>query len=129
MKTVYQVQALPADGVTITLEGKLLRVLFDFEKVEAKEGDDIHMPTADDLYYCESIDVNGRGYGDIISAIVNDRYPTDQKDAIMANYELVKDDLCPEGKKAEYIAEYQALQNWRTRAKEIAKIITSKLES
>ena len=129
MKTVYQVQALPSDGVAITLEGTLLRVLFDFEKIEAQEGDDIHMPTADDLYYCESIDVNGRGYGDIISAIVNDRYPTDQKDAIMANYELVKDDLCPEEKKAEYIAEYQALQNWRTRAKEIAKIITSKLES
>ena len=129
MKTVYQVQALPADGVAITLEGKLLRVLFDFEKVEFPEGDDTHMPTADDLYYCESIDVDGRGYGDIISAIVNDRYPTDQKDAIMANYELVKDDLCPEEKKAEYIAEYQALQNWRARAKEIAKIITSKLES
>ena len=129
MKTVYQVQALPSDGVAITLEGTLLRVLFDFEKVEAQEGDDIHMPKADDLYYCESIDVNGRGYGDIISAIVNDRYPTDEKDAIMANYELVKDDLCPEEKKAEYIAEYQALQNWRTRAKEIAKIIISKLES
>ena len=129
MKTVYQVQALPSDGVAITLEGKLLRVLFDFEKVESKEGDDIHMPTADDLYYCESIDVNGRGYGDIISAIVNDRYPTDEKDAIMANYELVKDNLCPEEKKAEYIAEYQDLQSWRTRAKEIAKIIISKLES
>ena len=129
MKTVYQVQALPSDGVAITLEGTLLRVLFDFEKVEAQEGDDIHMPKADDLYYCESIDVNGRGYGDIISAIVNDRYPTDEKDAIMANYELVKDDLCPEEKKSEYIAEYQALQNWRTRAKEIAKIIISKLES
>ena len=129
MKTVYQVQALPADGVAITLEGTLLRVLFDFEKVEAQEGDDMHMPKADDLYYCESIDVNGRGYGDIISAIVNDRYPTDEKDAIMANYELVKDDLCPEEKKSEYIAEYQALQNWRTRAKEIAKIIISKLES
>ena len=129
MKTVYQVQALPSDGVAITLEGTLLRVLFDFEKVEAQEGDDMHMPKADDLYYCESIDVNGRGYGDIISAIVNDRYPTDEKDAIMANYELVKDNLCPEEKKAEYIAEYQALQSWRTRAKEIAKIITSKLES
>lgn len=129
MKTVYQVQALPADGVAITLEGTLLRVLFDFEKVEFPEGDDNHMPKADDLYYCESIDVNGRGYGDIISAIVNDRYPTDEKDAIMANYELVKDNLCPEEKKAEYIAEYQALQSWRTRAKEIAKIITSKLES
>ena len=129
MKTVYQIQALPADGVAITLEGKLLRVLFDFEKVEAQEGDDIHMPKADDLYHCESIDVDGRGYGDIISAIVNDRYPTDQKDAIMANYELVKDDLCPEEKKTEYIAEYQALQNWRARAKDIAKIINSKLES
>ena len=129
MKTIYQVQALPADGVTVTLEGKLLRVLFDFEKVEFLEGDDNHKPKADDLYYCESIDVHGRGYGDIISAIVNDRYPTDQKDAIMANYELVKDDHCPEEKKAEYISEYQALQDWRAHAKEIAKVITSKLES
>ena len=129
MKTIYQVQALPADGVTVTLEGKLLRVLFDFEQVEFPEGDDNHIPKADDLYYCDSIDVHGRGYGDIISAIVNDRYPTDQKDAIMANYELVKDDHCPEEKKAEYISEYQALQDWRARAKEIAKIITSKLDS
>ena len=129
MKTIYQVQALPADGVTVTLEGKLLRVLFDFEKVEFPEGDDNHIPKADDLYYCESIDVHGHGYGDIISAIVNDRYPTDQKDAIMANYELVKDDHCPEEKKEEYISEYQALQDWRAHAKEIAKVITSKLES
>ena len=129
MKTVYQVQALPADGVTVTLEGKLLRVLFDFEKVEFPERENNHMQKADNLYYCESIDVHGHGYGDIISAIVNDRYPTDQKDAIMANYELVKDDHCPEEKKDEYISEYQALQDWRAHAKEIAKVITSKLES
>ena len=129
MKTIYQVQALPADGVTVTLEGKLLRVLFDFEQVEFPEGDDNHIPKADDLYYCESIDVHGRGYGDIISAIVNDRYPTDQKDAIMANYEDAKDESSPisEEKREEYIYEYITYQVFRKHAKEIAKIAVEQI--
>ena len=125
MRTVYQIDSLPANGIRVTSEGKLLRLLFDFEKVEVS-GEDA--PKADDLYYCESIDVNGQSYGDIISAIVNDRYPTNEKDAIMANYELVKDGTSPEDKSAEYIQEYKDLQAWRTHAKEIAHIVISELE-
>lgn len=125
MRTVYQIDSLPANGIRVTSEGKLLRLLFDFEKVEVSRED---APKADDLYYCESIDVNGKSYGDIISAIVNDRYPTNEKDAIMANYELVKDGTCPEDKSAEYIQEYKDLQAWRTHAKEIAHIVISELE-
>lgn len=124
MRTVYQMNSLPEEGVQITLEGKLMRLLFDFEKVEASDED---RPVADDLYYCESIDVEGRSYGEIISAIVNDRYPTDQKDAVMANYQLVNDGSCPEDKASEYLQEYQDLQEWRAKAKEIAKIVVAKL--
>ena len=88
MRTVYQIDSLPANGIR----------------------------------------VNGKSYGDIISAIVNDRYPTNEKDAIMANYELVKDGTSPEDKSAEYIQEYKDLQAWRTHAKEIAHIVISELE-
>lgn len=124
MRTVYQIASLPESGVRITLEGKLVRLLFDFEKVETVDED---QPVADDLYYCESIDVPGRGYGDIVSAIVNDRYPLDEKDAIMANYQLVRDGDCPSEKIEEYTAEYQALQQWRNRAKEVAKIVIANI--
>ena len=127
MKANYQMIELPQSGVRTTIEGNLLRILFDFKKVEVKTDDETEAPN--DIYDCESVDVNGRTYGEIVSAIINDRYNTDSVQAIMANYELVKDDHCPEEKKAEYISEYQALQDWRARAKEIAKIITSKLES
>ena len=104
MRTIYQIKALPERGVIITIEGTLIRLLFDFEKVTVT-GDD--KPSSDDLYYCESIDVEGQTYGHIIGAIVNDRYPTNEKDAIMANYELVKDGSCSEEKSSEYLQEYQ----------------------
>lgn len=126
MRTVYQIDSVPACGVRITIEGKLLRLLFDFEKVEIS-GEDA--PKADDLYYCEGVDVEGSGYGDIISAIVNDKYPVNEKDAIMANYELVKDGACSEEKSAEYLQEYKDLQAWRAHAKEIAHTVISELEN
>ncbi len=119
-------KSLPESGVKTKKEGNLLRLLFDFEKVEAPANqDDDQRPVADDLYYCESIDVHGSGYGDIISAIVRDRYSEDEKDAIMANYQLAIDDECSEIKAEEYRQEYTALQNWRSRAKEIARIVTA----
>ncbi len=118
-------QSLPENGVKTKKEGNLLRLLFDFEKVEAPaDQDDNHRPVADDLYYCESIDVHGSEYGDIISAIVKDRYSDDDKDAIMANYQLALDGQCSEAKAEEYRKEYTALQEWRSHAKEIAKIVT-----
>ena len=61
-------------------------------------------------------------YGDVVNAIIVDRYPADARDAVMANYEDAKDedsDLTAD-KRAEYIAEYKALQAWRRRAKEVA---------
>lgn len=102
-----------------------MRLFFDYAIVEtAGRG----MPSHEDeemppQYVCENIDVpGGFSYSDIVNAIVTDRYPSDRKDAILLNYEMTKDStLEPEAaKKQEYIDEYQALQAWRKRAKEVA---------
>lgn len=127
MRTTYQLDNIPENGVKITLEGPLVRILFDFDKVSQtnEEG-----PHADDLYYCESVDVNGRGYGNIVSAIVNDRYSSDDNQALIANYDLAKDQssAISDEKRQEYIQEYIAYQSWRVHAKEIAKIVTLQID-
>jgi hypothetical protein len=115
---------LPQSGVQVTIEGVLLRLLFDFTQAEPVEGDD-----RTDIYNCESVDVKGRGYGDIVSAIVNDRYSADQVQAIMANYAEASDSestITPE-KREEYLEEYEAYQGWRKHAKEIAATVVSSL--
>lgn len=120
MKANYQMSELPQTGVQVKVEGALLRLLFDFSKPESKEGEE-----ENDLYNCESVDVHGRNYGDIVSAIMNDRYNPDSVQAVMANYADAQDsssDLTPE-KRAEYVAEYDAYQAYRRHAKEIAHIV------
>ena len=129
MKTTYNMPVLPASGVKVTLEGTLTRLLFDFEKDHpyVPEG----MPDPENEYRCESVDCIGRTRDDIISAIVNDRYPLDKYQAVESNHNLATDessDLTPE-KRAEYISEYDAFQAWRKHAKEIAAIAVSLIES
>lgn len=125
MKACYQIDVLPQSGVKATIEGMLLRLLFDFVPAEPVVEEGMEAPT--DLYYCESVDVNGRSKGEIVSAIVNSKYSPDAYQAILANYELAKDSKSgiSAAKKAEYLAEYQAFQEWRTHAKEIATIVLS----
>ena len=110
MKASYQMTQLPESGVQVTIEGALLRLLFDFSQAEPREGEE-----STDIYNCESVDVKGRGYGDIVSAIVNDRYSSDEVSDITAE------------KRAEYLEEYEAYQNWRKHAKEIAAEVISNL--
>lgn len=124
MKASYQMTELPQSGVQVTIEGVLLRLLFDFSQAEPREGEE-----TTDIYNCESVDVKGRGYGDIVSAIVNDRYSSDEVQAVMANYAEAIDaesDITAE-KRAEYLEEYEAYQSWRKHAKEIAAEVISNL--
>lgn len=125
MKAQYTIDVLPQSGVKVKLEGMLLRLLFDFTPAEPVQEEGEEAP--ENLYNCESVDVNGRSKGEIISAIINDRYTPDAYQAILANYELAKDSRSgiSSEKKAEYLAEYQAFQTWRTHAKEIAAIVVS----
>lgn len=127
MKANYQIIELPQSGVQTTIEGNLLRILFDFKKAEVKTDDETEAPN--DIYDCESVDVNGRTYGEIVSAIINDRYNNDSVQAIMANYEDAKDESSPisDDKRDEYIYEYNLYQNFRKHAKEVAKIAVEQI--
>lgn len=127
MKANYQIIELPQSGVQTTIEGNLLRILFDFKKAEVKTDDEMEAPN--DIYDCESVDVNGRTYGEIVSAIINDRYNNDSVQAIMANYEDAKDESSPisDDKRDEYIYEYNLYQNFRKHAKEVAKIAVEQI--
>lgn len=126
MKALHQLDTVPQSGVRVTIEGALVRLLFDIEPFTPSVAEDGH-ESPSDLYECESVDVHGRTKGDIIGAIVNDRYSPDDYQAILANYELAKDSKSgiSAAKKAEYLAEYAAFQEWRTHAKEIAAIVVS----
>lgn len=120
MKANLTVSTLPDSGILVVKEGNLLRLFFDFVAVTPTQ----EMP-ANNMYDCEGIDVRGSGYSDIVSGIVNDRYPRDKWDAIMANYQDALDgqsDLT-EAKRAEYVQEYANFQAWRKRAKEIANTV------
>lgn len=128
MKATVQLSAIPTpqNGVSIILEGLRTRLFFDFTDAPAREDEEVNT----DLKDCESIDLVGRSYGEIVSAIINDRYPADKTQAIMANYENAKDsasDLAEE-KRAEYLQEYADYQDWRAHAKDIAKTVSNIIE-
>lgn len=115
--------ALP-EGVQVTIESNLIRLFFGFEKITID-----YDSGKREQVVCESIDVNSRTYEGIVSAIIVDHYPSDKKDAIMANYEEAKDEtseLTAE-KRAEYLKEYADFQAWRKHAKDIATEVLTKL--
>jgi len=126
MKTLMHIAEIPESGVYVILEGHLVRLFFDFTDPLVPEGETYPQ----DLKACESIDVEGNAYGEIVSAIVNDHYSPDAYQAILANYELAKDSKSgiPAAKKQEYLAEYQAFQDWRSHAKEVAHIAVAFIE-
>lgn len=127
MKAQKHIASIPESGVLVVLEGSLTRIYFDFTDPQPREEE----PFAVDIKECENIDVHGRSRDDIVSAIINDRYNNNSYQAISANYELAKDpdsQITPE-KRAEYLEEHAAFQNWRTHAKEIASIAISIIES
>ena len=57
-------------------------------------------------------------YGAIISAIISLCFSNDEVTAISLNY--LNREVASEAKQVEYVAEYQALQEWRSMAKEVA---------
>lgn len=127
MKTLMHIADIPESGVYVIIEGHLVRLFFDFSEPQVPEGEESY---PEDLKACESIDVAGNSYGEMVSAIINDHYSPDSYQAILANYELAKDKnsgITPE-KKAEYLAEYAAFQDWRSHAKEVAHIAVNQIQ-
>ena len=128
MKANYQMPSLPQNGVQVTLEGPLVRLLFDFTPATPVLEDGEEAP--DDLFDCESVDTTDRSYGGIVSAIINDRYSHDRVQAILANYQNAID---PEStidvdKRAEYLQEYHDFQDYREHAKTVARLAVAKIE-
>lgn len=60
-------------------------------------------------------------YEHIIAAIVDAKYSNDDVTAITLNYLLAVHNEVDENKQEEYIREYKTLQEWRQKAKGIAK--------
>jgi len=130
MKIQCTLVEIPKDNVVVTVDGDYLKVAYDFARIE-QSGDDsseaMHMPVENSCMG-DYIELYGgeRSYDAIVSAIIEDKYPSDKMDAIRLNFELaqngavatieVSDEKCDE-----YLAEYKAMQEWRIHAKEIAR--------
>lgn len=124
---------VPENGIICHEEGAILRVYFDIKPHQPVESENqpesLQEGEHADLYVCENVDVEGRTYSDIVSAIVNDRYTADDVQALQANYIEAKDpesDLEDE-KRAEYLTEYSNFQSLRKRAKEVATIVVEQI--
>lgn len=118
MRCYFDYNGATPDGVRVVREGSTVRVFFDYTTVTRKdaEGNDVTSLA------CENVDAEGSGYGDIVNAVVRDRYPSDRYEAVMANHQDAEDAESPltDEKRAEYRAEYEAFRAWRRRAKEVA---------
>lgn len=60
-------------------------------------------------------------YPQLLSAIIKRKYNADKAEAITANFLSVQAGEIPEEKAAEYVSEYIEYQDWRSKAKTIAK--------
>ena len=135
MKCNYQFPSIPQSGIIAYPEGEILRVFYDITPAqtapaESEDGSNDEDADIPQTYDCNQVDVYGRTYGDIVSAIVNDKYSNDDVQAIIANYTEVMDEESEvdEDKREEYLEEYSTYQQWRKHAKEIATIVLEQLD-
>lgn len=134
MTSYNEFASVPEAGIMCMPEGDILRVYFDIRKheppVSENEPEEMRRQTPGNEYVCENVDVEGRTYADIVSAIVNDRYSADDVQALQANYIEAKDEESPlkAEKREEYLAEYADFQQWRKKAKEVASAVLELIE-
>lgn len=130
MKVFQVLDVLPKNGIIVREEGDIIRVFFDIEKMAAETSKSGEVIVPDGMYTMENVDVCGiRTYGGITDAIVCDHYPADKMQAIINNHflnlakiadnkKLDEDDIAHE-------AEYDAMQEWRVKAKSVAKEVVT----
>lgn len=130
MKAFQVLDVLPKNGIIVREEGDIIRIFFDIEKMAAETSKSGEVIVPDGMYTMENVDVCGtRTYGGITDAIVCDHYPSDKMQAIINNHflnlakiadgkKLNEDDIAHE-------AEYDAMQEWRVKAKSVAKEVVS----
>lgn len=106
--------------------GELYQVNFDIEEVQV--GPELNNPDKEVATSYRSLyaRVGSLEYAELVSSIIGTRYDASDVEAIMLNYIQAQESnslLDPE-QKAEYIEEYQQLQDWRTHAKEVAQSLS-----
>lgn len=111
----------------IEYEGNTIRINFDVEQIELANGTDssegrkaTRMAYAAHVVRIEQPMERGK----IVDAIVSSAYPTDKMQAIInnhfANLAKIADGKKLDADDKEHEAEYEAMQEWRTKAKAVA---------
>lgn len=115
----------------IEYEGNFVRINFDVEQVELVNGTDSKeggMNTTRMAYSAHVIRIEQPMERDkVVDAIVVSAYPTDKMQAIInnhfANLAIIADGKKLDADDEEHEAEYNAMQEWRTKAKAVAKVV------
>lgn len=111
----------------IEYEGNTIRINFDVEQIELANGTDssegkkaTRMAYAAHVVRIEQPMERGK----VVDAIVSSAYPTDKMQAIInnhfANLAKIADGKKLDADDEEHEAEYEAMQEWRTKAKAVA---------
>ncbi len=130
MKVNQVLENVPSNGIIVREEGDIVRVFFDIQKQKAETSKDGEVIVPDGMCTMENVDVFGtRTYDGIVNAIVCDHYPADKMQAIINNHFLNLAKIA-DGKKLDeddiaHEAEYDAMQEWRVKAKRVAKEVVS----
>lgn len=112
----------------IEYEGNYVRINFDVEQIELENGMDSNegKKTTRMAYAAHVVRIEQpMERGKVIDAIVTAVYPTDKMQAIInnhfANLAKIADGKKLDADDEEHEAEYDAMQEWRTKAKAVAK--------
>lgn len=110
---------------TVEYEGKNIRINFDVDTAELPGGDTDNEDAKRTAFSAYVVRVEQPlERGKVIDAIVSSAYPSDKMQAIINNH-FVNLAKIADGKKLdaddeEHEAEYDAMQEWRTKAKNLA---------
>lgn len=112
----------------IEYEGNTIRINFDVEQIELENGMDSNegKKTTRMAYAAHVVRIEQPvERGKVIDAIATAVYPTDKMQAIInnhfANLAKIADGKKLDADDEEHEAEYDAMQEWRTKAKAVAK--------
>lgn len=108
--------------LNVVKEGKIHRIYFNYEEapsITEDEGEENSLPS----FVCDLIEIDELTYPSIVSAIVRDRYSQNDVEAIISNYQLCKDGKAGEDRCIRYEEDYNAYQDYRAMAKQVANQI------
>lgn len=119
----------------IECEGNVVRINFDVEQIELANMDSNEGKKASRKAYAAHVVRIGQPMerGKVIDAIVTAVYPTDKMQAIInnhfANLAKIADGKKLDSDDEEHEAEYNAMQDWRTKAKRVASDVMAEFSN